>query len=138
MGDVQDHADGYLTLLRADPDLTVYDGRVPNDAIPPYVLVYTTLDDTDGSAPERGDSLDGTSGGSTARAYCHQVGGNQLAARAVAQRVRTDLLNQRPAVSGRGCGLIRQDFSSPSDRDETTGTEIQDIITVYQFRSVPA
>lgn len=126
--------DAGLGLLRADSSLVVHDGQVPNGAAPPYVVVYTTisrrLDD-----PE--NALDGQSRGITVRWYCHCVGGNAAAARAVGERVRTQLLNQRPTVTGVSCGLIQQDVDPlPPTRNESTGTVVMDAVHVYRMRAV--
>lgn len=135
---IQDHADALLALLRADvgpPPLAVHDGRVPNAGVPPYVLVYFA--DTD---PEEADSrpLTGRSERYVVRAYCHCVGGDQVAARAVAARVRAALLDAVPTVAGRRCHPIRREDGQPTTRDETTGTLVMDKIDVYRLESVPA
>src|SRR5262245_57309808 len=93
-------AGGGIALLRADlgpPPLVVFPGGVPNltpAAIPPYVVVYSTVEWTAGA---QGDALDGISGTPTIRWICHCVGGGvpgatpedaEIAARAVGQRVR--------------------------------------------------
>lgn len=126
-------ANAGLDLLRADTSLTVYpdaEGYVPNSLPDHYVRVYTHIEWPTG-AP--GDSLDGLSGSPTVRWYCHCIGANDIAARAVAQRVRTQLLNQRPAVTGLGLGLIRQEFTAPPTRDESTGAVVMDAVAVYRL-----
>lgn len=122
-----------LDLLRADTALTVFDGAVPNPyPAPPYVLVYTYIsrpsDDPDNSA-------DGQSRVWVARWICHCVGANATAARAVAQRVRTALLDVRPTVAGLSCGLIRWEESQPPGRDETTGSLVMDAVEIYSLRA---
>lgn len=122
-----------LTLLRADASLTVYDGVVPSPTpAPPYVVVYTSVDrpaDTSSGAL----ALAGLSNHWTVSWYCHCVGGDATAARAVAQRVRTQLLDVRPSVSGLTCGLIRQSQSAPPTRDETTGVLVMDALRVFEL-----
>ncbi|TBL44243.1 hypothetical protein EYA84_02025 [Verrucosispora sp. SN26_14.1] len=135
---VQAHAAAFLDLLRADDRLTVLDGEVPDEVRPPYVLVYITVDDSDGQSPDWGDGLDGDSGVVTARAYCHSVGGSADAARIVAGYVREDLLDREPPVEGRTQGKIRKDFSSPPVKDESTGVVVMDQIDVYRLRTNPA
>ncbi|MGC5033077.1 hypothetical protein [Micromonospora sp. DT229] len=135
---VQEHADAYLGLLRATPRFPVHDGVVPAKTLPPYVVVYVVVDDSDGQSPEWGDGLDGVSGVVTARAYCHSVGGSAQAARTVAGWVREQLLDKEPTVTGRTAGMIRKDFSSPPVRDESTGTPVMDQIDVYRLRTVRA
>lgn len=126
--------DAGLNLLRADlgpPALVVFDGKVDDPTPkPPYVLVYTTVEWPDG-APA--DSLDGLSGSPVVRWICHCVGGNEIAARAVAQRARTQLLNQRPTIPGLNLGLIKQEQADPPTKDETTGSLVMDAVCVYRL-----
>src|SRR5437763_1619634 len=113
MGDLMDeaHAGAGLALLHAvcdatSPPIPVYDGQVPNGATRPYVLVHTEV-----ARPRlaEGNALDGKSAGCLVRWYCHCVGETAAAARAVAMQVRTALLDQRPAIAGRACDLVRQE-----------------------------
>lgn len=124
-----------LQLLRDDTQLTVHDGQAPVGAKPPYVLVYTTL-----ARPSDGDvdlAADGRSRVWVLRLICHCVGSgtNASAARAVAQRVRTQLLDQSPAVAGLSCGRFRLEDSQPPERDETTGVLVMDAISTYRLRA---
>lgn len=126
-----------LTLLDADngpPSLQVFDGVVPagtvvNDG---YVLVYSYL-----SRPSEDpdNSINGRSSVWVCRWILHCVGGTAQAARGVAQRARTALLDVRPTVSGLSCGLIRLEDSQPPQRDETTGALVMDAIATYRLRA---
>ncbi len=131
----QAHANAGLNLLTADTDLTVHDGRVPDGAEPPYVLVYTVIDWPEVSDGHALDSLDESV---TVRWYCHCVGRTAAAARAVAMRVRAALLNQRPTVTGRTAGIIRQESTLPPTRDESTGRLVMDAVAVYRLDTRPA
>jgi len=132
----QELANAGLDLLRADPDLTVFDGAVANPTpdikSDPWVLVYTTISWPTG-AP--GDALDGLSGSPTVRWICHCVGGNAEAARAVAQRVRTQLLNQRPVIAGLDLGMIRFEQGDPPGRNEMTGELVMDAVVIYRLNA---
>jgi hypothetical protein len=135
---IDEHAAAVLALLNAVDDvpaLVVHDGRVPNGATAPYVLVY--FDDSD---PELTDSrpLTGASQRHVLRAICHSVGTNGQAARMVADRVRTALLDVVPAVIGRTCMPIRREDGQPPQRDEDTGTTVFDKVDVYRLESLPA
>lgn len=132
---IQAHADAILGLLRADPDLTVHDGHVPDGSEPPYVLVYVA--DAD---PEQSESASLTTESErhVTWAYCHCVGANQIAARAVAQRVRAALLDVTPTIPGRSCWPIRREEGQPAQRDESTGQVVVDLVDVYRLESVPA
>ncbi len=121
-----------LALLAADVDLVVHDGKVPDGAKPPYVLVYTTVA-RPGEHPAI--PLTGDSSGFVARWICHCAGANATAARRVAQRVRTQLLDVRPVVAGFGpqqVGPIRQVEVAPPVKDEGTGRLVMDAVAVYE------
>lgn len=127
-----------LALLRADAAYNAvcptHDGQVPSGARPPYRLVYTSLN----RPGETSDStMDGLSRVWEVRWLVHNVasGTDASGARAVAQRTRTQLLDQRPVVSGLSCGLIRLEDSQPPERDETTGVLVMDAVTVYRLRA---
>lgn len=139
MSAIQNHADAFLNLLRAvttpAPALVVHDGAVPNGATAPYVLVYLA---TTRPAGGQGNAIDGTSKELTVRAICHCVGGDQIAARAVAARVEGALLDVRPTIPGRSCGLIRQESALDPVRDEGTGTLVMDMVAIYRLTTQPA
>lgn len=123
-----------LDLLRADSGLVVVDGSEPGPhPAPPYVLVYTTMawpgDDPDSQ------SLDAMTSRGIARWICHSIGETAKASRAVAQRVRTQLMDARPAVDGVTCGFIRFEQDDPAypDRNKVTGVEVIDTMTVYRL-----
>lgn len=129
------HADAGLNLLRADLGLSVYDGKVPEDANgrspdPPYALVYVVVEwPKDGV----GTSTAATQVTVTATFYCHCVGLTAEAARVVGMRVRAVLLGVRPVITGRNCGLIKQIETVPPQRDESTGRLLMDAVGVYSF-----
>jgi hypothetical protein len=126
-----------LTLLDADngpPPLVVFDGVVPagTPVNAGYVLVYSYLsrpsDDPDNPAT-------GRSGVWVCRWILHNVGATASAARAIAERSRTALLDIRPTVSGLSCGLIRLEDAQPPQRDETTGGPVMDAVQTYSLRA---
>ena len=134
-------ANSAIALLQADlgpPALVVCDGVVPNGTSvnAGYVLVYTTIsrpsDDPDNSG-------DGKTRVWVVRWICHCVGGTATTARAVAQRVRTALLDVRPTVTGfsaSAVGPIRMEGDSqPPQRDETTGVLVMDAVETYRLRA---
>jgi hypothetical protein len=133
---LQDHADAVLGLLRADALLTVYDGQVTGTA-DHYVLVYTfrQLPGAD-SAPDK-TPLTGITTTVDMRLYCHCVGVDAVAARAIQARVQTALLDVTPTVSGRACFPIRWVEGQQQQRDEETLSLIVDAVDVYSLVSVP-
>jgi len=127
--------DAGLALLRADaitPALVIFDGQPTNPTpAPPYVVVWSTVDwPADDPAH---DALDNRSEHAVARWFVHIVAENLRQWRAIAQRVRTQLLNARPAVAGMAPGLIRmEDGSPPPTADESLGSPY--ISGVHVFR----
>lgn len=130
-----------IALLQADANLTLYDGGVPSPTPqPPYVVVYTTIDRP---SDDPDNAVDGKTRVWVARWICHCVGGGlganpaqaAQAARAVAQRVRTQLLDVRPVIAGLSPGLIRWEQSTPPQRDETTGVPVMDAVEIYRLRA---
>lgn len=122
-----------LALLTADVTLKTLDGVVPAGQLPPYALVYTTL-----SRPS--EDLDNAFDGRTrvwvARWIVHCVGDDAAGSRAVAQRVRTQLLDVRPVVTGLVCGPIRMETDAqPPQRDETTSRVVMDSVVTYRCRA---
>lgn len=128
-------ANAGIALLQADvgpPTLVVYDGVVPAspDTLRGYVLVYTTVDRP---SEDPANSLDGRTRVWTARWICHCVSSTAAGARAIAQRVRTQLLDAQPAVTGLATGLIRWEQSNPPTRDESLGPAVMDAVEVYRL-----
>lgn len=122
-----------LDLLTADVLLKVYDGVVPAVATRPYVLVYSSLTR---SSEDPDNAADGLTRVWMARWICHCVGESASAARKVAERVRTALLDVQPTVPGLSCGLIRMEGDSlPPERDETTGVPVMDAVVTYRLRA---
>lgn len=134
---------GGLALLALDASLVVYPGGVPDPPPPapplppPYVVVYSIVEWPFGNA----DALDGIAGTPTVRWICHNVGGGpgatpataEQAARAVAQRVRTSLLNKRLVIAGLNLGVIRQEPGGGVPQPVyQTGPPVMDLTVVYR------
>lgn len=135
MGDVQAHADALLALARAAPPvtpaLTVYDGAVPDQTQPPYAVAYIYVETPDAT------SMTGASDHIIARMYTHAVGSNAAAARAVAQRLRSGLLDARPTIAGRSVAPIQHEQSQPPERDDSTGVVVMDQLDVWRLDTYP-
>lgn len=142
---IQDHADAFLALLAAapgSPSLVVFDGKVDSTTVPPYALVYFAIETPDGLVAPDAVSLHADSDVIDARAIVHCVGGDPQAARAaraVAGRVRSAVLNKRLTITGRDCSPIRWREGQPPQRnEEIPGSAVFDQVDVYGWRSVPA
>lgn len=141
---IQDHADAFLAKLAAasgSPSLAVYDGRVPDGPEPAYALVYFYIETPDGLAAPGAVNLTFDSDVIDSRAYVHCVGADPQGARAargVAGRVRSALLNATLTISGRSCFPIRWLEGQPPQRNEDVpGGPVFDQVDVYGWRSVP-
>jgi hypothetical protein len=135
-------ASAAVTLLQADAGLTVFRGGVPDPTPdPPYVVIRTAPPDRPSDDPD--NSLNGKSGVWVTHIYCYCVGGGggtpadaEVASIAVAQRVRTQLLDARITIAGLSCGPIRWDQSLPPRRsDEITGVPIVEAVEIYRLRA---
>jgi hypothetical protein len=138
---IQQDASAFLTLLDSDnasPPLAVYDGFVPTGVRPPYVVAYFSAEHPDASIDSQSSDLANGSYREDTYAYCHCVGSNAIAARAVASRVQAALLDVLPVISGRSCWPIRHTENQPATRDESTGVLVMDQVDVYRLSSVPA
>ena len=137
---IQDHANAVLALLRAapgSPALTVYDGVVPKSPDTQYVVVYAYVGTPDGETAPDKVPLTFNSDVIDLRIYCHCVGGDASAARAVSGRVRAALLNVTPTIVGRTCWPIRWREGQPPQRNEETLTVVMDQVDVYGLVTVP-
>jgi len=119
--------------MRATANLVVYpdaEGFTPVEPSPPYVRTYPTID-RPADAPA--NALSGISQQWLTRWYCHCVGANEYASLAVAMLVRTALLDQRPTIAGRNCGLIREDQFLPPTKDDSTGATVFESVLVFRL-----
>jgi len=134
-GNFQDHADAVMALLYATPDLTVYpaeDGgptTVPANAPPNYLSVHMVADKS------LGGRLAHRSTRMRMRIYCHCVGQDDLAARAVSDLASGALLDVKPVIDGRVCYPIRSEVGSDPRDNEATGATTVTITDTYRLES---
>ncbi len=135
----RDFAAAGLNLLRADTALTVYpdaEGFVPESLAPPYVRAFTSV-----GWPKEGDAnaLDGLSVTATVRWYVSCVGETETACQELAGRVRTQLLNQVPAVATRNNGMayFEADSGEQPQRSELASAPLYVQTVVYAMISAP-
>lgn len=124
-----------IDLLRLDLTLNVQEGKVTNLTPRPYVRVHAWTD-----WPENADSnaLDDVSRTVNAHWNLHCVGESRESASAVAQRVRTQLLDQLLVAVGHPTVAfthIKQQFAQPPTLDESTGVPVFDAIVQYKTRA---
>jgi hypothetical protein len=127
------HAQQGLAALIANPNLTqVFDGKVPDGTLSPYVLAYTRVEwPRDGI----GTSQAGIQNTIHTTYTLHCVGESAAAARAVQMQARSSLLNFRPTITGRNCSPIKQVDAMDPDRDESTGRLVMDAVSIFDFTS---
>lgn len=138
-GDLQEHAEAVLSLLRATPNLTTYPAVgggvriVPDGASPPYAAVRFA------AARPSGERLDHRSTRMTVRIYVYCVGLTAESARIVSDLVAGALLDVRPDIPGRSVRPIRQE-PGPGDQpreDQSTGALEVTITDVYRLDTLP-
>lgn len=126
------HIAAVRNLVDTVPNVTVYDGGVPNSPTYPYVVLYG----------DQGAALaNAYTEVSTYRSFRVQtttVAVNQPQARALAERVESALLDVRPAVTGRTCGPIRKEASQPVRRDDDVDPAVFYAVDIWLLTSVPA
>lgn len=142
MGVKADHADAFLDLLRAAPPIgdpmIVYYGRVPKDAVPPYVLARFVTTRPDGT------SLTGEQDEAVTRALLHcvagaAVDGDATAVTAVADRVELAVLGVTATIPGRSCWPIRDEGDAPPpELDEDAGRAVWTQRVAYRLASIPS
>lgn len=127
-----DVAAAVLDLLRADPDLTVYDGSPPDNTTPPYVVAWLSIDSERTSRMCAGTDL------SALRVTTHSVATTGQGARIVASGVRAALLDITPTVAGWTCWPIRHEYGLPPQWDESTGSSWIAAIDGWTLTATPA
>lgn len=117
---------------------TVFDAKVDNGAVPPYLLVRTSLLWLGPSARPDAVNLAGTVKAATCTSRIYAVGKNEAAARILFDRVTAALLNWRPTVTGRSCTPMRHEDSFETPADERTGVAYHELGAIWEFTSHPA
>lgn len=137
MADLDAHAQAVLDLLNAvitTPRL-VFDGKVSPPVADvkatPYVLARFAE-----APPEL--NFQGVTHEYAMRVTCVCVGGNDKAARQMADLVKTALQDVTPTVATRKCFPIRWEESAEQPPSESTGVTVASQVRVYLLRSIPA
>jgi hypothetical protein len=123
-------ADAALAALQADEGLTVFDGPAPDLQMPPYVVVYFSVD-SEGSDRFTVESTD-----ASLRLITHCVGANTKAARIVAGRVRALLLDTLLEVEGLKPFPVRHEYGLPPTADQSTGHLVVDAVDGWTAKAV--
>lgn len=130
------HATAVLALLTG-AGITCHDGTVPANPTYPYAVLYTNAGDRDTT------NLDYSSDVQAYDMQVTSVGASAAAARIVADKVSTALVDVTPTVSGRTCWPLRVAATQTAreDRDVTipgTATHPHYAVAVFRLASVPS
>jgi hypothetical protein len=134
------HAAAVLARLRThgDPDLQVFDAKVDDGAVPPYVLTRVNLQYLTAEDRPDASSINFTSRAAQLSVRCYCVGKTAASSRAMAGRVTAALLNWTPVVGGRTCTPLRQVDSFGVEPNERTGIAYHELGDDYRCTSHPA
>lgn len=125
-------AQGFVDLLDATPNLTVhFDRPVPDRPSYPYCVVYE-------SDAVESSSLTSGAGWETTSVQTTCVGVSPEQVRELRARARVAVLDQRPTVAGRSCGLVELVSSQKIRRDPDLPTAVFYAVDVWQFFHVSA
>ena len=128
---IRDHVAAVVALVDADPNVTVYDGQVPNEPSLPYVVIRT-----DSGRRER-SALPASSDRVTVRIWATSVGETRASAQWVSEKVTTALLDVRPTVTGRSCFPITSVNSQPAREDDVVKPLVF-ALDEFELVSIPA
>ena len=126
------HISAVRNLVDAVPNVTIYDGSVPNDPTYPYVVLYGDQGAAEPNAYTEASTL------RRFRVQTTTTAVDQAQARALAERVETALLDVRPTVAGRKCGPIRKETSQLVRRDDDVDPAVFYAVDIWLLTTVPA
>lgn len=131
---IRAHHNAVLSLLSGIPDLTLYDGIVPNLPALPYAVLWT-------SAPVRfADRLCGDQANARALFRTTSVGATPIQIGWVQEKIFAALLDVRVTVPGRSCERIKsyEPGRGETDIDYDADPPVLTAIDSWLFVSVPA
>jgi hypothetical protein len=126
----QTHADAVRALIGVA--VRLYEGGAPDDAALPYAVLYM------GTGPASRSRLVTVSDRREQSFQVTSVGLDGAGARSVAERVRTAVLDKRPAVTGRKASPVWQDFAEPLRVDRDVTPHRLYVVDGYSFTTIPA
>ena len=129
---IEAHVSAVRNLVDAVPNVTIYDGTVPNDPAYPYVVLYADQGAAFANAYTEVSTF------RTFRVQTTTVAANQPQARALAERVESALLDVRPTVTGRKCAPIRTETAQPVRRADDVDPVVFYAVDIWALSSVPA
>lgn len=133
------HVQAVLDLLEAATAATavaVHDGKAPNQAPTPYLVVNPEIG-VAGATPDGGGDLTLTSRELSMAVHVMSVGGSRWQATTAAEIARGALLDVVPTVDSRQCWPIRQELAQPA-RLDVDDPDLFVAVAIYRVRSIPA
>jgi len=128
----REHVTAVLALVDSVPNVTVYDGTVPDHPSLPYVVVRTD------SGTWTRTALTAASDQITMDVYATSVGESRDQAQWVSEKVMSALLDVRPTIVGRTCAPIESIQSQPVQRDDDVSPPLCYVVDVLRLASVRA
>lgn len=129
---IEEHWDGFLSLLTTPGNITVYAETVPDNPVKPYIVVYGNQ-----GLPENA-SMDDKASLLHFTYRTTKVGVSKAQVRALADRELAALLDKRPTVAGRSCGQISKLSSQDIRPDNDVSPPVLFGVDTWTFISVPA
>ena len=127
----QPHVEAFLTLLG---DLRMYVTTSPNMTAPPYVVVHPAMPWKQSDS----QTLCGTRSRADNEIQTTCVGSTTEQAQLYAQKVREQVEEKRPTISGQQTGLIRNEYSQPAQRDSDVTPPVFYAVDGWSFTTAPA
>ncbi|MEV0646100.1 hypothetical protein AB0I28_12620 [Phytomonospora sp. NPDC050363] len=123
------HAEAAIALLKAHPDLVVFDDEVPASPPSAYVRVYIGMRELEPDDPNF------IPGEQSCWIYTYCVANTDAGARLIRSFVRAQLNGVKPVVAGKTCWPIYWEDGSPAGRDESLGYPVISQRDVWCFKS---
>lgn len=127
-----DHREAVDAALRANPNLTVYQGPLPKGIAPPYVAYYVTI------AFEERTKLDGPTDSTRVTITTHSVATTGQGVAIVARNVRAALIDKALTVTGALCTRITHENGIPPGWSDATGTVVLEQIDEWDYTARPS
>lgn len=129
---IRAHRNAVLALLSGIPNLTLYDGIVPNVPALPYAVLWA-------SAPLRwSDRMCGTQENARELFSTTAVGATADQVGWVQEKVHAALVDVLAVISGRSCERIKHAESAATDIDYDVDPPVLTAVDSWLFVSIPA
>ncbi len=129
---IRAHRQAVLAKLQAVPQLTTYDGLVPNLPEHPYVVLWM-------SAPNRLSSrMCGVQSDAVQTFATTAVATDANQIGWVQEKVHGALVDAAVTVTGRSCERVKHEDTAPIDIDYDVDPPVLTAVDIWRFLSIPA